>query len=302
MISSRLNNKSEPLFARGKKHSIHYIIASTLALALMFCDNHYHYLNNVRSSFSMLLAPLQYTVDYPMRVFGWMQSAVSTKTALIDENMELRYQQTVLESELQRLMMIKEENLQLKELLHTSARTKTRSMAAQILAVDTSMARQIVILNKGKRNGAYVGQPVLDAKGVMGQIIDVGYMTSTVLLISDAKSAIPVRNNRSGERAILVGSNSLNQLSLINVPRTANVALNDLLVTSGLGRLYPEGYPVGKVATIHDIPGEDFITVEVRPIALLNRNRLVLLIWPGTNETQLTYQINERLHAIEAMS
>ena len=266
----------------------------------MFSDYHYKYLDSVRSGFSFVVSPLQYAVDYPVRVIGWVHSLVSAKTSLINENMQLKYQQTMLEAELQRLMAIKEENFQLKELLLTSSKARMKAMAAQILAVDTSISRQLVILNKGKRDGVYAGQPVLDAKGVMGQIIDVGYMTSTVLLISDSKSAVPVRNNRSGERAILVGLNTLNQLSLINLPRTSNIKKDDLLVTSGLGRLYPEGYPVGRVVDVKSIPGEAFIKVDVTPIALLNKNRLVLLIWPGKEQARLTAQINERMRAVGA--
>lgn len=268
----------------------------------MFSDYHYHYLGSVRSGFSFVVSPLQYAVDYPVRVMGWTQALVSAKTALISENMELRYQQTLLEAELQKLMAIKEENSQLRELLLTSSKAKMKAMAAQILAVDTSTSRQLVILNKGKRDGVYTGQPVLDAKGVMGQIIDVGYMTSTVLLISDAKCAVPVRNTRTGERAILTGTNNLGQLSLINLPRTSITNKGDLLVTSGLGRLYPEGYPVGRVENVTSVPGDDFIKVDVSPIALLNRNRLVLLIWPDKEQEILTAQINERMNALGTTS
>ncbi|KTC85423.1 rod shape-determining protein MreC [Legionella drozanskii LLAP-1] len=266
----------------------------------MFSDYHYRYLDSVRSGFALLVSPLQYAVDYPVRVIGWIQSLVSAKKALISENMQLRYQQAMLEAELQKLLVIKEENSQLRELLLTSSKASMRAMAAQILAVDTSISRQLVVLNKGKRDGAYTGQPVLDAKGVMGQVIDVGYMTSTVLLISDAKSAVPVRNNRTGERAILMGTNNMSQLSLANLPRTSSIEKGDLLVTSGLGRLYPEGYPVGRVENVKSIPGEAFIKVDVSPIALLNRNRLVLLIWPDKEQAELTAQINERMDAIGA--
>lgn len=271
------------------------MLALVFSVGLMFSDYRYHYLDSVRSSFSLIVSPLQYAVDYPVRVVGWVQSLVSAKKALIDENMRLRYQQIMLESELQKLLVIQKENSQLKELLLTSSQADMRAMAAQILAVDTANTRQIVILNKGNRDGVYAGQPVLDAKGVMGQVVDVGPMTSTVLLISDAKSAVPVRNNRTGERAILVGTNSIDQLSLINLPKTASIHPGDVLVTSGLGRRYPEGYPVGKVETVSSIPGEDFVKVVVSPIALLNRNRLVLLIWPDMEQEQLTSQVNERL-------
>jgi rod shape-determining protein MreC len=276
------------------------MFALVFSIGLMFSDYRYHYLDSVRSSFSLIVSPLQYAVDYPVRVVGWVQSLVSAKKALIDENMRLRYQQIILEAELQKLLVIQKENSQLKELLLTSSQADMRAMAAQILAVDTSNARQIVVLNKGNRDGVYAGQPVLDAKGVMGQVIDVGPMTSTVLLISDSKSAVPVRNNRTGERAILVGTNSLDQLSLINLPKTASIHPGDVLVTSGLGRRYPEGYPVGKVEKVKSLPGEDFVKVTVNPVALLNRNRLVLLIWPDIEQQELTAQVNERLDVGDA--
>lgn len=267
----------------------------------MFSDYHYRYLDNVRSGFSLIVAPLQYAVDYPVRVVGWIQSLVSAKKSLIAENMQLRYHQAMLEAELQKLLAIQNENSQLKELLLTSSKADMSAMAAQILAVDTSNSRQVVVIDKGKRNGAYVGQPVLDAKGVMGQIIDVGPITSTVLLISDSKSAVPVRNNRTGERAILVGTNDLEKLSLINLPNTSSIHPGDVLVTSGLDRHYPEGYPVGLVEEVNSISGEDFVKVKVKPVAFLNRNRLVLLIWTDPEQEQLTAQIDQRLNAKETM-
>lgn len=265
----------------------------------MITDFHYQSLGPVRHGFSLLVAPIQYAVDYPVRVIGWIRSLMSTKKSLIDENMQLRYQQTMLEAQLQKLMLMRTENSQLKELLSASSSATAHAMAAQILAVDTTSSRQVMILNKGTRDGVFTGQPVLDAKGVMGQIIDVGLMTSTVLLISDSKCAVPVRNDRTGERAILVGTNSMSYLSLINLPSTSSITNGDLLVTSGLGRRYPEGYPVGRVEQVKHVPGDDFITVRVSPIALLNRNRLVLLIWPEEEHDLLTAQINERMNILE---
>lgn len=300
VISSQQNNSHSRLFAKGGHSSIGFVFSLVFSIFLMFSDYHYKYLDSVRSGFSLVVSPLQYAVDYPVRVIGWIQSLVSAKKALIDENMQLKYQQTMLEAELQKLIVIQRENSQLKELLLTSSKADMRVMAAQILAVDTSKARQVVVLNKGKRDGVYVGQPVLDAKGVMGQVIDVGPLTSTLLLISDSKSAVPVRNNRTGERAILVGTNDIEELSLINLPKTSSIHPGDVLVTSGLGRRYPEGYPVGRVEEVRSIPGDDFVKVTVSPVALLNRNRLVLLIWPDLEHEQLTTQINERLNAEEA--
>ncbi len=297
-ISSQQNNGHNPLFTRSKPHPLSFLTTILLSLILMFADYHYQLMDDIRADCLLIISPLQYMVDYPVRLFTRLQSLVSAKTHLVNENIELRYKQTLLEAQLQRLMAIKQENSALKELLLVSANTQEKGMAAHILAVDTTIARQLIIVNKGKRDGVYKGQPVLDAKGVVGQVIDVGYMTSTVLLISDAKSAVPVRNNRTGERAILTGLNHASQLALINLPKTADIKINDLLVTSGLGQVYPEGYPVGRVTHIKNMPGEVFIQVDVTPNARLNRNRLVLLIWPGKEQQALIAQINERIQAI----
>lgn len=295
VISSQPNNYQSRLFAKGRHSSLGFVFALVLSLAFMVTDYHYRCLDSIRSGFSLFVSPIQYAVDYPVRVFGWVSSLISTKKALVSENMQLRYQQTMLEAQLQKLLVISNENLQLKELLAASSTAQMKAMAAQILAVDTTTSRQLLVLNKGKRDGVFAGQPVLDAKGVMGQIIDVGLITSTVLLISDSKSAVPVRDDRTGERAILVGTNSMIELSLVNLPRTSSITKGDLLVTSGLGRRYPEGYPVGRVESVHTIPGDEFIKVRVSPIALLNRSRLVLLVWPEENYAELTSEIKKRM-------
>lgn len=299
VISFQQNNPHKRLFAKGKYQSTRFVFACAFSLMIMVADYHFHALAGVRTVFSLFVSPIQYVVDYPVRMISWVHSLVSSKKTLIDENIQLRYQQTLLESKLQKLLVIRNENSQLKQLLSASSSKNERATAAEILAVDTTNTRQLVILNKGSRDNVYVGQPVLDAKGVTGQVIDVGMNTSTVLLISDMKSAVPVRNERTGERAILIGTNNMAALSLINLPKSSSINVGDLLVTSGLGRLYPEGYPVGQVANVQTRPGDDFIKVSVTPIAQLNRTRLVLLIWPDKEALKQTSEIDERLKGIE---
>ncbi|OGV28950.1 MAG: rod shape-determining protein MreC [Legionellales bacterium RIFCSPHIGHO2_12_FULL_35_11] len=290
------------LFVSKKSSSLRFALAIILAFALMVADSHERSLGNLRGVFSVFVAPLQYAVDYPLRVVSWVGSLLSSKNTLIAENMQLRYKQTMLEAKLQKLVALQAENSELKNLLLTVSPDKAKSMVAQILAVDTSSNRHLLVLNKGSRDGVIPGQAVLDAKGVMGQIIDVGLMTSTVLLISDIKGAVPVRNDRTGERAILVGNNSMSKLSLINLPKTSSVVKGDLLVTSGLGRRFPEGYPVGVVNAVFSDTDDDFIKVEVKPVASLNNSRLVLLIWPEMGHNDLTMQISERLKVLEGFA
>ena len=294
--------KHHHLFAKKNQTSLWFVLSFLLSFLVMLADFHDRSLSPLRGFFSILVAPIQFAIDYPVRIVGWGHALMSSKKSLIDENMQLKYQQTVLEARLQKFLALRNENFELKGLLSASSSNTTRTMAAHILAVDTTSSRQVVVISKGSRDGVVRGQAVLDAKGVMGQIIDVGVMTSTVLLISDSKCAVPVLNHRTGERAILVGTNNIGHLSLINLPKTSSVAEGDLLVTSGLGGQYPEGYPVGFVDSIQNLSGDDFIKVMVSPIAWLNRSRLVLLIWPQEEHNDIAMQIEERLRVLEGLS
>lgn len=234
-------------------------------------------------------------MDAPTRLIQWTRLTWTSKQALLAENERLRHQQLYLQSQNMQSLMLQDENTSLKELLALSQTVKHRSMAADVLAVSTGHTRQVVIINKGKQAGVVLGQLVLDTQGVMGQVIDVGLRTSTILLISDANSAVPVKNQRTGEKAILNGTNSTTQLSLINLPKTVSVQKGDVLLTSGLGQQYPAGYPVGVVEKVTLPPGEDFIRVSVRPLTALARNQLVLLVWPDEQTIALNQEVGSRL-------
>ena len=296
------NLKRNRLFAKKKHSSLWFVLTVLLSFMLMMVDCRDRSLPCVRTVFTGVMMPVQFAVDYPLRVVAWGHSLMSSKKTLVDENMRLRYQQTVLEAQLQKFLALRNENSELKSLLSASSSAQMRSMAARILAVDTTNSRQIIVISKGSRDGVARGQAVLDARGVMGQVIDVGPLTSTVLLISDSKCAVPVLNQRTGERAIVVGTNYIGRLSLVNLPKTSSVVVGDLLVTSGLGEHYPEGYPVGFVEEVQNTSGEDFIKVLVSPVAWLNRSRLVLLVWPEEKQNELSMELVERLRVLEGVS
>ena len=287
------------MFAKTRSERSRFALMLALSFFIMVVDHHFHGIDRLRRGFSFVTSPLQVAVDSPVRLKNWVSSVVSTKKSLLLENQQLRDQHLKLQAQLQRLDGVNHENMQLKGLLALSLPSNHRKIGAEVLAIQTNSARQIIVLNKGERDGVVLGQPVLDANGLMGQVIDVGGRTSTALLISDAMSAVPVRNSRSGECSILVGSNTIDQLSIIHLPKTSSVEKGDLLVTSGLGRRYPEGYPVGRVDEVFNTPGDDFIRVRVSPIAALNRARLVLLIWPDENHLALSEEIDGRLQKIE---
>jgi len=294
VIFFRQNSVRADVVIKQKSVFSTFFWMTLFSLCVMYQDYHAHRLSDVRRILNGLVSPFLLLVNAPIELMdGWFQLG-RDKALLIEDNHRLRFQQTVLEIERQHLRVIKNENAELKELLMTASSFNDKAMAAEILSVDMTSSRQVVIVNKGSREGIFVGQPALDAKGLIGQVIDVGFMTSTLLLVSDAKSAVPVRNDRTGERGILVGTNHMMSLALINIPKSSSLREGDTLVTSGLGRKYPEGYPVGLVEKVQSVPGDDFVQIRVTPLALLNRSRMVLLTWPYEHQKQLIAELADR--------
>lgn len=174
---------------------------------------------------------------------------------------------------------IEAENLRLRAMLDSSARIDDRVLVAEILAVDLDPYRHRFSINQGLQDGVYVGQALLDANGVVGQIVEVEVFTSEAVLISDADHAVPVSVNRNGLRTIAVGTGDSRRLRLPYLTNSADIELGDLLVSSGLGGVFPSGYPVGRVLEVERRPGQSFADVIVEPASELDRDREVLLVW-----------------------
>lgn len=179
------------------------------------------------------------------------------------------------------LDQLKVENQRLRLLLNSPLRTDEYKKIAEVLTAETDIYRQQIVINQGKKDGAYVGQPVIDEKGVIGQIISVGENTSRVLLLTDVTHSIPVQVLRNDVRVIASGTGHTDELSLDNVPRSVDIEKGDLLVTSGLGGRFLEGYPVAVVQSVSRDSSNYFAIVKAKPLALLERLRYVLLLWPS---------------------
>jgi rod shape-determining protein MreC len=246
----------------------------------MIADYHQFRIQPVRSAVSILVAPIQYTVNWPVQLFDWLHSSISTHQELLAENARLSAQQILLQAQLQKLLAVENENAELHALLKSSPRLgNARLQSAQLLAVDSDPALQQVVVDKGSRQGVFVGQPVLDATGVLGQVVQVGPFTSHIMLITDLRSAVPIQDSRNGVRAIAMGSGAMGYLTLAHIPDTTDIKTGDVLVTSGLDDRYPAGYPVGTVKTIVNSSGEHFATITVEPTAKLDRSTQILLVW-----------------------
>jgi len=249
----------------------------------MTVDHRQGHLEKVRSALSVFVYPLQYVANLPVTVTNWASEALTTRARLMEENALLHDERLVLNSKIQKFEILEAENERLREMLQSSERLDERVLIAELLAVDLQPFRHQIVINKGKREGVYDGQPIVDANGVMGQIVHVGPFSSTVLLITDPTHAIPVQVNRNGLRSVAVGTGQSHLMQLEYLSNNADIKEGDLVVSSGLGSRFPSGYPVGVVHDISRVPGEPFAKVTIIPSAHLEKSREVLLVWPETS-------------------
>lgn len=274
----------QSLFQNGGGIVLRCILLVLLSIVLMVADHRDHYVDQVRSVLATTLTPLQYAADIPVSAFHWTTTQFTTRLELQRTVERLERENLRLNARQQQFETLLAENDRLRELLDAASKRDERVLVAELLAVDLDPFRQQVIVNQGSAAGVYTGQPVIDAGGVMGQVVTVGRYTSTVLLISDPDHALPVQINRSGLRTIAAGTGDPERISLLYIPNSANVAVDDLLVTSGLDGLFPANYPVARITTVNRRPGEAFAEVIAEPMANLDRSREVLLVWPHEDE------------------
>lgn len=246
----------------------------------MNVDHRESHLESVRSVLSTLVYPIQYVVNLPVKTGRWISESFVTHKILLEENQRLRQERLLLNSRLQRFSVLQEENRRLRELLESSMKLSEKVLVAELVSVELEPFSRQIVLNKGQNDGVYDGQPVVDSGGIMGQIIHVGPFSSTALLITDPNHALPVQVNRNGVRAIAVGTGQDDRLLLEHLPTNSDIKEGDLVVSSGLGRRFPRGYPVGTVTEVNLEPGEPFANIVVRPSASMNKSMEVLLVWP----------------------
>lgn len=245
----------------------------------MMVDHRQHNLESIRASASLLIYPLQYLVDLPVSITQWAGENFSSRESLLDDNQKLRIQQTLLLARLQKLAALKVENVRLRELLKSSKKVGESVLIGELLAVDLEPFTRQIIINKGGQDEVFLGQPLLDAGGIMGQIVHVGPFSSTAMLITDPNHAIPVHVNRNGLRAIVVGTGATDLLEIPYLPNSADIEIGDLLTSSGLGGRFPPDYPVAEVTAVHKDPSQPYAVVYAKPAANLERSREVLLVW-----------------------
>ena len=267
-----------PIFNQGTSPAHRLILVLCCSMALIFFDHKMASFETARGYLQSLVSPLQYMANAPKQMLTWASENIVIRQQLMEENQNFRENELFFHEQVMQLNIVRQENERLRSLLSSPVRGEIKKMFAEILSVDSDPYSHQVVINRGATDGVYEGQPVLDEKGIVGQILHVGVSSSRVILISDISHAIPVRIQRNGLRLIASGSGQIDRLIHNFVPHSADVKEGDLLVTSGLGGKYPEGYPVSRVVLVRADESREFATIYSEPVAQIDRLRYMLLL------------------------
>ncbi|MBB6257020.1 rod shape-determining protein MreC [Xanthomonas arboricola] len=259
--------------------TLRLLVYLVLAIVLIALDSRGGWLSQVRLQANLLIQPIWAVAGLPGRIGSQVRDNAATHAQLVEETRTLRNQLLVANARLTRLQTAALDNAQLRELLNVAERRGLDVQLAPILDIDLDPTRQRLLLDAGSRDGVLLGQAVIDAGGLMGQVIEVTPLHSTVLLLTDPDHAVPVSVARNGVRLIVYGRGD--RLELRDIPLSAGVQVGDEIVTSGLGGRFPAGFPVGKVSELHPDDTHAFLVGELTPAAKLDRGRDVLLLRAG---------------------
>lgn len=269
------------MFTRGPSLGTRLFLLLVASVLLMVLDHQRGALESVRGALSVIVSPIRIAVDLPFRTGYWISDALSTRSRLRKDNKMMRRERLENLVRLQRLDALEAENARLRALLDSTPDVADRILVARILSVDLDPFSHKLLLNKGSRHEVYVGQAMLDADGIVGQITRVDPLYAQAILITDPGHATPVEVNRNGLRTIAIGTGDASRVNLPFLPNNADIRAGDLLVSSGLGGAFPAGYPVARIVNVERRPGEPFADINAEPTGALNREREVLLVWSG---------------------
>ena len=274
------------IFSKSTPLGLRLFLSLILSVALIICDVNYRPFTVIRYYLDSAISPLYYVSNFPLSAFNELNDLSAKHQALLDENALLKEQLQMQQSDLVRLDSLKKENDELRTLLGSPLRNDEYKKVAQVLLVDANPYSYQITLDKGTREGGFIGQPVVDEKGVVGQIFKTAYNTSRAILICDSQHAIPVQVLRNGITMVAVGNGCNNDLLLDFLPNNVDIQVGDVLVTSGLGGRFPKGYPVATVSSVKVDMHDSTPVISATPTADLKRLRYLLLLWNEHNKSQ----------------
>ena len=266
--------------------TVRVIVMIALSVALMLIDNRTQQFEKLRNVLQTVIYPVMFISTLPREMIRAVTGTMEASSTLQSENESLRQENLLLHSRLEKLHSLEADNRRLKRLLGQSEQIAENVLLAELVEVSLEPYTQQISLNKGSSDDVYVGQPVINGDGVIGQVVHTSQFQSTVTLLTDPGSAIPVMVMRNGLRGVLFGTGVRNKLALPYMTADADIRVGDLLISSGMGGRFPTGYPVATVTEVIQQPSDEFLTINTLPVTQLDHGREVLLIWPETIKEQ----------------
>ncbi|ABP38692.1 rod shape-determining protein MreC [Yersinia pestis] len=269
----------KPIFSRGPSLQLRLFFAIIAAIVLVIADSRLGTFVKIRTYMDTAVSPFYFLANGPRKILDNVSDTLATREQLELENRALRQELLLKNTDLQLLGQFKQENNRLRELLGSPLRQDEQKMVTQVMSSGTDPYSDHVVIDKGSNSGVYEGQPVISDRGVVGQVVAVSKFTSRVLLICDASHALPIQVLRNDIRVIAAGSGCSDDLLLEHLPSNTDIRVGDVLVTSGLGGRFPEGYPVAVVSSVKVDNQRAYTVIQARPTADLQRLRYLLLLW-----------------------
>ena len=272
--------RSSKLFNKGPSLLSKFILLAFISIILMGIDFRFHYLKSIRQFTNVLTKPIHALLNLPSDIYDFTTQYLSNQSRLIHENETLRLDIDQLKADLQRLDYIDQENDQLRNLLEVRNTNKFKTEAVSIIYSRFDPFNQKIIIDGGQNKGFQPGQPIIDALGLVGQISSVFPETSEVTLIIDKKMSVPIQIQRNGLRAITNGNGQNETISLSYLPKSVDVMKGDILKTSGIDTIYPEGIAVAEILEISLDPKLPFAKIICKPISAIHNHSHVLVVTP----------------------
>lgn len=267
------------LFRKGHPGPVWFAVLLLISFGLYLADARLHLLEPLRSHLLAGIEPLQRLAALPTLLWQDAHETFKTRVQLETELGQLKQENLLLKTQMQTFWALQEENRRLRQLLRAVQPLEQDLLLAETLPIKGDNRRRIILINRGSRDDVFIGQAVLAAEGLLGQVVHVGPRTAEVMLLTDDRHAIPVRIARTGQRAIARGTGQNDRLEILHLPNNADVRDGDLLVSSGLGGLFPAGYPVATISLIENAQSGAFANISARPLAPLDDIREVVLVW-----------------------
>ena len=270
---------TETTVAQRHRYSAYRLVFTLIfSFGIMYLDFNGKYLNTLRSYLSAAVYPVHVLVNTPKNLFSAISGNINKQEKLDLINQDIKKENIILKSKIQQIYKLESENKRLRELLNSKPEHQNELTFAEIISINNDVNKHRIMINKGSQENVYIGNVVSDSKGIIGQIIRDHIFGSEVLLITDPEHAIPIEVARNGLRSIAIGVGNYDHIVLNYLPISADINKGDVLITSGLGGKYPEGYPVATVESIANLTGEPFLEIEAKPFAELQNINEVWVI------------------------